>query len=52
MADTPWANCTAPVLSSMLMRWGKRGLVVKSGTWNAARHRLKKEGAPAETSAP
>ena len=39
-------------LSSMLTRWGKRGLVVKSGTWNAARHRLKKEGAPAETSAP
>jgi len=39
-------------LSSMLTRRGKRGLVVKSGTWNASRHRLKKEGAPAETSAP
>lgn len=27
-------------LSGMLMDWGKRGITVRSGTWNASRHRL------------
>jgi hypothetical protein len=27
-------------LSSMLTAWGKRGIVVKSGTWRESRHRL------------
>lgn len=27
-------------LSSMMTQWGKRGIVVKSGTWNASKHRL------------
>lgn len=27
-------------LSSMMTAWGKRGIVVKSGTWRASRHRL------------